>query len=316
VVGTLKFLSMSSPRGIVLSFSAASMMSVLFIKIGLDPVLIQFGPVSVHWYGLMYVVGIAVGLYVALPYAERHGIPRDRAYEVFWPVLIACLIGGRLYYVVQSNLGWYLRHPQNILATWEGGMAFYGAVFLGIPALFLAARRVDVSVPKLLDATALFIPVAQSFGRVGNLVNGDIVGYPSSAPWATQYTNPNNTFVPSHLIAYAPAAFLELVFSAALFVFLWTLKDRFRVPGTLFAVWLSIYSVGQFVLFFARANTVVALGLKQAQWTALIVLLITIPSWVVWRRFVQREPRVSLLPPDRAPEDGRLTIPSSGPAGQ
>src|SRR5438270_1914491 len=145
---------------------------LLVIKIGLDPVLVRLGPVSVHWYGLMYVVGIAAGLYVALPYAEQHGIPRDRAYEIFWPVLVACLIGGRLYYVVQSNLGWYLRHPQNVLATWEGGMAFYGAVFLGLPALYLAARRVGASVPRLLDATALFIPVAQTFGRIGNLING------------------------------------------------------------------------------------------------------------------------------------------------
>jgi phosphatidylglycerol:prolipoprotein diacylglycerol transferase len=262
----------------------ANLLPFLIIKIGLGPVLVHLGPVSVHWYGLMYVVGIAAGLYVALPYAERHGIPRERAYEVFWPVLIACLIGGRFYYVLQSNLGWYVQHPQDILATWEGGMAFYGAVFLGVPALYLAARRVGASVAYLLDATALFIPVAQTFGRVGNLVNGDIVGYPSTAPWATQYTNPNNTFVPSHVVAYAPAALYELLFSVALFVLLWTLRNRFTIPGTLFALWLTLYSVGQFVLFFARANTVVALGLKQAQWTALIVVVLTIPAWLLWRR--------------------------------
>lgn len=256
------------------------------IKIGLDPVLVRLGPIAVHWYGLMYVVGIAAGLAVALPYAERHGISREQAYAVFWPVLLASLVGGRLYYVVQSDLGWYLQHPQNILATWEGGMAFYGAVFLGLPALFLAARRAGVSVPRALDATALFIPVAQTFGRIGNLVNGDIVGYPSTVPWATEYTNPQNSFVPSHVLAYAPAAAYELLFSAALFAFLWSLRDRFTVPGTLFALWLVAYSAGQFVLFFARANVVVALGLKQAQWTALVVVAVTVPVWLLWRRYV------------------------------
>ena len=266
-------------------FSSHNLLTFLVIKIGLDPVLVRIGPVSVHWYGLMYVVGIAAGLYVALPYAERLGIPRDTAYEIFWPVLIACLIGGRLYYVLQSNLGWYLQHPQNVLATWEGGMAFYGAVFLGLPTLYLAARRVGAGVPLLLDATALFIPVAQTFGRIGNLINGDIVGYPSSAPWATQYTSPNNTFVASHLVAYAPAAFFELVFRVLFIGVLWSVKDRFRVPGTLFALWLALYSLGQFVLFFARANTVLALGLKQAQWTALVVLAVTVPAWFLWRRY-------------------------------
>lgn len=232
----------------------------------------------------MYVVGISAGLYVALPYAEQLGISREKAYQVFWPVLVACLIGGRLYYVAQSNLGWYIRHPQNVLATWEGGMAFYGAVFLGLPVLYIASRRSNVSVPKLLEATAIFIPVAQSFGRVGNLINGDIVGYPSSAPWATRYTSANNTFVPSHSLAYAPAAAYELLFSLGLFGLLWVLRHRQAVPGTLFWLWLVLYSAGQFVLFFARDNPVVALGLKQAQLTALVVVLISAPAWYAWRR--------------------------------
>lgn len=260
-------------------------MALLIVKIGLDPVLVHLGPVSVHWYGLMYVIGITAGLMIALPYAERHGIRREQAYEVFWPVLIACLVGGRLYYVLQSNLGWYLSHPEKILATWEGGMAFYGAVFAGLPVLFLAARRIGADVPRLLDGVALFIPVAQSFGRIGNVVNGDIVGYPSTAPWATQYTNQSNTFVPSHVIAYAPAALYELLFSVALFALLWVVKDRPLVPGSLFALWLCLYSAGQFVLFFARSNAVVGLGLKQAQWTALAVLAVTIPAWLLWRRY-------------------------------
>jgi len=254
------------------------------IKIGLDPVLLRLGPIAVHWYGLMYVVGISAGLLVALPYAERLGITRDQAYEIFWPVLIASLIGGRLYYVVQSNLGWYLQHPQNILATWEGGMAFYGAVFLGSLTAYAVCRWKHVSFARALDAAAIFIPLAQGIGRIGNIINGDIIGYPSALPWATQYTNSSNTFVPSHAIAYQPAAVYELLFSLLLFALLWALRFRFRVPGTLFALWLVLYSVGQFFLFFARANAIVLLGLKQAQWTAIGVTLVAVPLWVLWRR--------------------------------
>src|SRR5947209_9231446 len=194
------------------------------IKIGLDPVLVHIGPVAGHWYGLMYVVGIVAGLRVALPYAEKLGIRRETAYEIFWPVLVACLVGGRLYYVVQSNLGWYLQHPLKILATWEGGMAFYGAVFLGAATAFFVCRAKGVSFPRVLDAAALFIPLAQAFGRVGNIVNGDIIGYPSTLPWATQYTNLANTFVPSHFVAYDPAAAYELLFSLGLFALIWACR--------------------------------------------------------------------------------------------
>lgn len=262
----------------------SSLLPLSIIKIGLDPVLVRLGPLAIHWYGVMYVVGIAAGLAVALPYAERLGISRDKAYDVFWPVLIGSLVGGRLYYVVQSNLGWYLRHPQNILATWEGGMAFYGAVFLGATTAYIACRVNGVSFPRVLDAAAVFIPLAQALGRVGNIVNGDILGYPSSLPWATEYTNPNNTFVPSHSIAYQPAAAYELIFSLALFAAIYALRFRFKIPSTLFLVWLVAYSVGQFFLFFTRANTVVLFGLKQAQLTAIVVIAIAIPVWLILSR--------------------------------
>lgn len=258
--------------------------SLAVIKIGIAPVLVHIGPLSVHWYGVMYVVGIVIGLRVALPYAARIGISQDLAYEIFWPVLIAALVGGRLYYVVQSNFGWFLQHPERILATWEGGMAFYGAVFLGLPTLIAVCLWRGINPGRALDATALFIPVAQTFGRVGNIINGDILGYPSTLPWATQYVNPSNTFVPSHTIAYQPAAAYELIFSLALFAALWLVRFRFSVPGTLFALWLVAYSAGQFVLFFGRANIVVLWGLKQAQITAIVVILMMIPIYSLWRR--------------------------------
>jgi phosphatidylglycerol:prolipoprotein diacylglycerol transferase len=285
--------------------------ALAIIKIGLDPVLVRLGPLAVHWYGLMYVVGIVAGLYVALPYAESLGIDRDSAYEVFWPVLVASLVGGRLYYVVQSNFGWYLRHPSQILATWEGGMAFYGAVFLGLPTLLLVCRLKGLSAARVLDATALFIPVAQAFGRIGNLINGDIIGYRSTLPWATQYTNPNNTFVPSHLVAYQPAAAYELLFSAALFLILWRLRNRLPVPGTLFVAWLVLYSVGQFFLFFARDNPVVLLGLKQAQVTAVVVILLALPAWLWWRRYFWSRQDETAVAPVEVPPEGHGSVAGS-----
>jgi phosphatidylglycerol:prolipoprotein diacylglycerol transferase len=256
------------------------------ITIGLDPVLVRLGPLSVHWYGLMYVVGILAGIAVTVPYAERRAIDSDSYYAVFWPVVICALIGGRLYYVVQSNFGWYLQHPAKILATWEGGMAFYGAVFGGIIAAYAATRWRGLSFLVVLDVAALFAPIAQTFGRVGNIVNGDIIGYASTLPWATRYTNPSNTFVPGHILAYQPAAAYELIFSAALFALLYLLRFRLSPPGTLFVLWLVLYSIGQFVLFFGRANTVVLLGLKQAQITSIVVVAVATPIWLWYRRRV------------------------------
>jgi phosphatidylglycerol:prolipoprotein diacylglycerol transferase len=277
------------------------MIPVAVIDIGLDPVLFKLGPLSVHWYGLMYVLGIAVGLAVMVQYAESLGFSREKVYEFFWPILIASLIGGRIYYVVQSDFGWYLRHPQDIFATWEGGMAFYGAVFAGVATGVVLSRIKGVPLGTVLDIAVLFITPAQTIGRIGNIINGDIVGYASTLPWATRYTNPGNTFVASHTTAYQPAAAYELLFSLLLFLLIWKLRYRFRVPGTLFAVWLVTYSFGQFFLFFGRANVVVLLGLKQAQLTAIVVTLIAIPSYLAWRRWYASHPSLQSEEPAHDP---------------
>jgi phosphatidylglycerol:prolipoprotein diacylglycerol transferase len=182
----------------------------------------------------------------------------------------------KLYYVAQQDLGPYLAQPWRILATWEGGMAFYGAIFGAVLALLIVARQRKISFWRLLDAGAFFAVVGQAFGRVGNIVNGDVVGYPTDLPWGFIYVHANS-FVPEKGVAYQPAAVYELIFNILMFVFLWKVKDRLRAPGTLFATWLVTYSVGQILIFTQRMNDVVFMGLKQAQVTALVVIVLCIP---------------------------------------
>ena len=243
-----------------------------FIIIDIDPVLAQLGPITLRWYGLMYVVGIAVGLRVVFPYALQRGLSEDDLWEAVWPAVIAGMVGARLYYVVQQPLGPYLAEPWRIVATWEGGMAFYGAVFAVPPVLIWVARKRGFDFWALLDVGALFALVGQAFGRIGNIINGDIVGAPTDLPWGFVYRHPGS-FVADHAQAYQPAALYELLFNVAFFAVLWSLRHRLPRSGMLFAIYLVGYSLGQFALFFLRTEPLVALGLKQAQLTALVVLV-------------------------------------------
>ena len=124
-----------------------------------------------------------------------------------------------------------------------------------------------------LDCAAIFAPLAQAVGRIGNLVNGDIVGYQSTLPWAVKYTNPNNGFIPQGLFGkpVQPAAAYEFLFCLGLFAVLWPLRNKLKPAGMLFVLYLSLYCVGQFILFIWRDNDIVTLGLKQAQITAVAV---------------------------------------------
>lgn len=254
------------------------------IKIDIDPVFVRIGGLSIHWYGIMYVVGIGVALLVVLRYVEARGLPRDQALEIFFPIVIAGLIGGRLYYVVQSNFGYYLQNPVKILATWEGGMAFFGAIIgASLMIAYMAARR-NISVWMLLDAGAIFAPLGQSFGRVGNIINGDIVGYRSTCGWCTAYTNPHS--FAQQGVSYQPAAAYELLISLAIFAIVYSLRFRMPLSGMLFALYLMLYSMSQFGIFFLRDEPVTAFGLKQAQLSAVVTFAVgaALYTYLWWRR--------------------------------
>jgi len=253
------------------------------ITISLDPVLVKVGSFSLRWYGLMYVVGIAIGLLVLQPYARRRDVTSDQLWNIFWGVAIASLVGGRLYYVLQSDPGSYVHHPGDLFAFWQGGMAFYGAIFLGVPALLLLAYQQRVPLGVALDCVAIFAPLSQAVGRIGNIINGDIVGYQSDAPWSTIYTN-SHSFAPLNT-AVQPAAAYELLFGLALFAVLWPLRYRVQPAGMLFVLYLSLYNVGQFFLFIVRDNDIVLFHLKQAQVTAVAVQIGLLPvAWLIARR--------------------------------
>jgi phosphatidylglycerol:prolipoprotein diacylglycerol transferase len=254
------------------------------IVINLDPVAFSVGPFTVHWYGLMYVVGIVVGLLVAWPYARSKGITSNQIERLAIWAIPAGLVGARLYYVLQQPLGQYLSDPLSIIAVWEGGMAFYGAVFAVVLTLIILTWRMRLSIWKFLDMAVIFGTVGQFFGRIGNIINGDVLGFPTTLPWGFMYTNPNS-FAPRHDIAYQPAAVYEAVINIILFSILWFFRKKVR-PGILFFIYIFGYSLSQIIVFFWRDNEVVLLGLKQAQLTGVAVIILAASTFIgfLWQQ--------------------------------
>ncbi len=181
------------------------------ITMPLDPIIFRVGGLAVHWYGLFIALGILVNLPIAKRECERKGISEDMVFNLAVWCVIFGIIGGRLYYVVQADqpggFRYYLQHPGQILATWEGGMAFYGMVFAVFITVLIYCWRTKAPFWALLDMAAVFFPLGQVFGRVGNIINGDIVGYPSDLPWAIVYPHPNS-LAPDHVTAFQPASHL------------------------------------------------------------------------------------------------------------
>ena len=265
-----------------------------YIYINIDPVLIHIGALALRWYGLMYVVGIVVGLWVMRGYATRKGVTQDIVYRVLFWCIAAGLIGGRLYFVIQQpNLvSYYLANPIHIIATWEGGMAFFGAIFLVIPTIYWRSRVERINPLVAIDCGVIFAAAGQIFGRIGNLINGDIIGYRSTLPWSTVYIHPASW--PCSVtnlcgVPVQPAAAYELIANIVLLVFMLYLARHLRRPGVLMLVYLFGYVITQFFLFFVRDNLVISFlglnwGLKQAQWTSLVVFILLLPiTYLIFR---------------------------------
>ena len=282
---------------------AAPMMAAVFdspgvlgiIKIGINPV-IQIGPIPVHWYGVMYALAFLAGYqFGVLPYATRRGIPKTIAEKITVWTIIFGLIGGRLYYVVQQpNLVQnYLLHPINIIAFWQGGMAFFGAIIVGFATLAICAWRYGYNPWIALDGGVLFAVVGQPIGRIGNLINGDILGAQSTSPWATAYTNPDavlqtgfNLCTPAQCVAYQPAAAYEALGTILIGIILFLLVRRNVRAGVLAITYVGLYAVSQLVLFeFRKSEPPGPFGLREAQWTAIAMLVVAVPGlYLLWRR--------------------------------
>ena len=270
----------------------------MLIKIGIDPVLVTIGGLKIHWYGIMIALGLYAGIQVALADSPRRGINRDQLMNVALLAAILGIAGGRLYYVVQNNPSSYVHHPFEIIAVWNGGMAFYGAIFGGALALLISAWRWHIPLWSLLDVGALGMTIGQAIGRVGNIINGDIVGYKTNG-WGFEYTNPH-TFGPLDT-PVQPANLYELLIALALFIILWSLRKRIHPEGMLAMLYVVLYSISQFFIFFVRQNDIVLFGLKQAQVTAIVVIILTLPIIAYLLRKDRQQPKPQAALPTESP---------------
>jgi phosphatidylglycerol:prolipoprotein diacylglycerol transferase len=257
------------------------------ISIGISPVAFSVGSLAVHWYGIFYVVAFGVAYYLgARPHVIHRGISEQNLEQLAgWTILFG-LIGARLYYDVQ-NLD-LMHNAVDVIAVWNGGMAFYGAIIGGVTTLVVLGWRRHLPIWTVLDGAAFFAVVGQPIGRIGNIINGDILGGPSNLPWATAYTDAGAVLQPGFKlgVAYQPAGAYEALGTLVILLILLGVRRRGVRPGVVIISYVALYSVSQFLLDFLRqSEPVIWLGLKELQLTAIVSLVALVPLLIlIWRR--------------------------------
>lgn len=234
------------------------------------------GPIPINWYGLTVTLGFVVGWLLVRRWAPTFGVPQEKIEGLLIWIVVGTLIGARLYFVVQNRPSDYLKEPLRILAVWEGGLAYFGGLFGALMAAYLYVRRQRLSFARVADLFAPAIPIGSAIGRISCGLAGMDYGTPTNLPWGIIYTNPNS-YAPNDGAVRHPTPFYELLGDLVIAAIL--IKLRNKLPaGALFLTYLTLFALLRFFLFFVRGDVpVVGLGLKNAQWTALVILAVSLP---------------------------------------
>jgi prolipoprotein diacylglyceryl transferase len=252
--------------------------------IDLDPVAFRPFGIELRWYGIVVAVAAATAVWLAQRDARRRGIPPGTIADAAIWVGAAALVGGRVLYVIQNELGSLVADPAHLAMVWMGGLSFYGALIGALLALAVIARQRGLALPVLLDVAAPAAAIGQAIGHLGCLIGGDSYGVPTDLPWAVIYTNAR-AMAPQG-VGLHPTQAYEAILLAALFAGLWLGRDRFAQlgAGTLAGAYLFGLAAIRFGLFFLRDEPSVVLGLKTAQLIGLAVAGLAIALVVSARR--------------------------------
>ncbi len=231
-----------------------AMLTLLTIKIGMDPNIAKWGSLQLTWHGIFTAVGIAAGVYLGAWLGRRQGITEDDAYSVALVGVPAGIIGARAMYVIENHerfSGQWL----DVLRINEGGITVWGAVIGGVLGAVAYGLIRKLPITRGLDAAGFGLLLGMGIGRIGDLINGEHVAKASDLPWAVEYTNtasPSFTFGPTH-----PATTYEMIgdfliigIMAFLFIKLWQHR-----PGITFFAGLVLYSAMRFGVSYLRIDS-------------------------------------------------------------
>ena len=243
------------------------------VTISIDPVIFNIGHFALRWYGLIILIAMQVGIWLAAREAERKGLNKDDFYEMAIWIIVAGLLGARLFHVLDHWSHEYAANPVRALYIWEGGLAIWGAIVGGLVAAALVSWKRGWHFSKLLDAAAPGLALAQAVGRIACIITGDAMGKATAGPFGFAYTSPN-AMVPELGVYYTPMPVYEIIANLAIFAVLWQLRKRNLADGRLFLVYLILYSIERFFLAFTSSYRIIAFGLTQSQIVAVFGLAI------------------------------------------
>ncbi|HYP56903.1 MAG TPA: prolipoprotein diacylglyceryl transferase [Beijerinckia sp.] len=235
--------------------SMSILLPILVSYPAIDPVLINIGPFPIRWYALSYITGMMLGWAYARSLVQNERlwgiVPRPPILAVDDLLVYAALgviLGGRIGYVLFYNFSFYLAHPLEIPAVWEGGMSFHGGLAGTAVALFLLGKRYKIAVRTVADVCCAAVPIGLFLGRIANFIKPELWGRPTDVPWAMIF--PGAGPLPRHPSQLYEAGLEGLVLFLLLFVVI--RLGALQRPGLVTGLFGAGYGIARITCEFFR----------------------------------------------------------------
>jgi phosphatidylglycerol:prolipoprotein diacylglycerol transferase len=214
----------------------------------INPIAFHLGPLAVHWYGLMYLIGFSSAWWLLRQRMKTSilGLNANQISDLIFYAAIGIIIGGRLGYMVFYDWPTLRAAPWQLFAIWHGGMSFHGGLLGVIIALGFYANKTGKGLIAIADFIAPVVPIGLAAGRIGNFINGELWGRVTDVPWAMIF--PGGGDLPRH-----PSQLYEFFCEGViLFIMLWVFSKKKRPLGAVSGLFLLCYGLIRFGLEFLR----------------------------------------------------------------
>ncbi|HOI18849.1 MAG TPA: prolipoprotein diacylglyceryl transferase [Candidatus Woesearchaeota archaeon] len=243
-----------------------------------NPVFLSIGSVEIRYYGLMYLISFFVAYFIILKLLKikELKLKKEEVFDFLFYILVGAIIGARIFYVVFYNPLFYIEHPLKILAFWQGGLSFHGGLFGGLIIVFLYSKKKSIRFFEITDLFSIPLAIGLFFGRLGNLLNGELYGRVSDVPWAIAFT----TAPDKGLLGRHPSQIYEMIKNLIMFFVLFCFYKRSKKEGNTTALFFILYGTMRFVIEFFREPDpqlgLVFLNLTMGQLLCLAMIFIGI----------------------------------------
>ena len=242
----------------------------------MNPVLFQLGPFQIRYYGILLALAFIVGYFLLVKIGKERKFSKEVMTDYFIWLALGILIGARLFHVLVYNPVYYLSNPLEILMFWKGGIASHGGGIGGILATWLFCRRRKIPFYKITDIVVIPVALGAVFVRIGNFINGELVGRITSLPWGMEFEGYEGVRHPSQLYS----AFKNFV----LFFILFNMRKIKLPQGVMFWSFIGIFSVFRFLVEFYKEFPLYY-GLTIAQYLSIpLIILSGIMVWYLFRK--------------------------------